>query len=137
MRVVLDTNVMISGIFFPKGAPRKIVEAWKHKKFKIVVSPIILEEYKDTLEDFASRYSLADVAEFFKLVVLNSEYCQAESLPKKVCADPDDDKFIACAFVSKTKIIVSGDKHLLNVSGYRGINVLTPRQFVETYPHIF
>jgi len=59
--------------------------------------------------------------------------CIAEKLPEPVSKDPDDDKFIACAIASKTKIIVSGDKHLLDVSGYKGIEVLTPRQFVEKY----
>jgi uncharacterized protein len=50
-----------------------------------------------------------------------------------VCEDPDDDKFIECAIASKTEIIVSGDKHLLKVTGYQGINVLKPREFVDFY----
>ena len=52
---------------------------------------------------------------------------------EQICADPDDDKFLACALAGKCKTIVSGDKELLKVSGYRGINVMRPREFLEKY----
>ena len=58
---------------------------------------------------------------------------QAPALPEQVCTDPDDDKFLACAVASRTKIITSGDKALLKTSGYAGIEVLTPRAFVDKY----
>ena len=54
-------------------------------------------------------------------------------LQERVCRDPDDDKFLACAVASGTKLVVSGDKALLETSGYAGINVLTPRSFVERH----
>jgi len=133
VKVILDTNVFISGMFFPEGIPRKILLAWKHRKFRIVVSPEILEEYKDTVEDLKERYSTSDALEFLELAMLNSEYCQSSGLAEKVCVDPDDDMFFACAIASKTKIIVSGDKHLLDVSGYHNINVLKPKQFIDQY----
>ena len=50
-----------------------------------------------------------------------------------ICEDPDDDKFIECAFTGKCDIIVSGDKHLLTLVGYQGIKILRPREFVEQY----
>jgi len=56
-----------------------------------------------------------------------------KKLSAPVCRDPDDDKFIACALASKSKLIVSGDKHLLKVSGFRGVRILKPRDFVDTY----
>ena len=133
MKVIIDTNVFISGMFFQGGTPRSILLAWKNKKFRIVVSPEILEEYNDTVKDLQERYSTTDALEFLKLAMLNSEYCQPSALPEKVCADPADDKFLACALASETKVIVSGDKHLLDVSGYNGIEVLSPRRFVEKY----
>jgi predicted nucleic acid-binding protein len=54
-------------------------------------------------------------------------------LKEPVCEDPDDDKFFACAIASASKVIISGDKHLLKVSGYEGIQVLKPREFVDRY----
>jgi predicted nucleic acid-binding protein len=65
--------------------------------------------------------------------MLQAEVVAAPSLPEPVCLDPDDDKFIACAVSSNTHIIVSGDKHLLQVSGCNGVRVLKPRQFVDEY----
>lgn len=54
-------------------------------------------------------------------------------LHEQVCRDSDDDKFLACAIAGKVKCIVSGDKALLNTSGYAGITVMTPRDFVERH----
>lgn len=48
-------------------------------------------------------------------------------------SDPDDDKFLSCAKTAGVEIIVSGDKHLLRVSGWAGIQILPPREFVEGY----
>ena len=53
-----------------------------------------------------------------------------------VCSDPDDDKFLACAIASGSRIIVSGDKHLIKVSGFEGIEVLKPSQFVKRHLQI-
>lgn len=50
-----------------------------------------------------------------------SLFIDTERILLSVCDDPDDDKFVECAIASKTKIIVSGDKHLLKVTGYQGI----------------
>jgi predicted nucleic acid-binding protein len=50
-----------------------------------------------------------------------------------VCVDPDDDKFIAAALASKARLIVNGDKHLLNVNGYAEIDIIRPGDFLRTY----
>jgi len=55
------------------------------------------------------------------------------SLPEQVCEDPDDDKFLAAALVGSAPIIVSGDKHLLRVSGWQNVDVIKPRSFVDRY----
>ena len=58
---------------------------------------------------------------------------EAPPLPAQVCTDPDDDMFIACALASGAKLICSGDKALLATTGFRGIQVITARDFVENY----
>jgi predicted nucleic acid-binding protein len=71
---------------------------------------------------------------FTALLVLHSDLVDApDHLGKLVCADPEDDKFLACALAAGAEIIVSGDKQLLDVTGWRGIEVLRPRTFVEKY----
>ena len=67
------------------------------------------------------------------LVVVEAELCQAKPLGEAVSADPDDDKFIACALSSGSKLIVSGDKPLLDVNGFRVFGILKQRSFVEKH----
>ncbi len=57
----------------------------------------------------------------------------APALAEQVSADPDDDKFLSCALAARTPLIVSGDKHLLRVSGWSGITIVTPRQCTDRY----
>ena len=131
MRIVIDTNVLVSGLFFA-GIPFKILEGIKEGKYRTVVSKDIVDEYKRTIDKLAHQCpDIIDANSQLELIVLSSDICQPPKLIKPVCTDPEDDKFIACAMASKAKIIVSGDRALLNVSGYKGIVVLTPRQFVE------
>lgn len=133
MRIIVDTNVLASGLFFP-GIPLKILKDINQDKYRTVVSQEIVDEYKRTIDKLAERFpDVINANTQLELIVLSSDICQPQKLIEPVCADPDDDKFIACAIASKTKIIISGDKHLLNVSGYKDIEVLTPRQFVEKY----
>jgi predicted nucleic acid-binding protein len=98
-----------------------------------VLSPDIFEEYRRVAEVLHERFSAVDLAGLLELVLVEAEMCQTEPLSEAVSADPDDDKFIACALSSGSKLIVSGDKHLLDVDGYRGIEILKPRPFVDKY----
>lgn len=132
MRVIVDTNVFISAIFF-SGTPYKILDAWRQGHVQLVLSPEILEEYRATGAELASKFPDVDMAPWFELVTTFGKLVQAPPLPEQVCTDPDDDKFLACAIASKTKIVTSGDKALLATSGFKGVSVLTPRQFVDQY----
>lgn len=132
MRVVLDTNVFISGIFFV-GTPFRILEAWKNKKVRLVISPAILEEYRRVAAELSKQFEQIDVTSILELVAINAEIVNDKALPAQVCTDPDDDKFLACAIAAKAKIICSGDKALLNTSGYKGISVLTPGEFYRNH----
>jgi len=132
VKVILDTNVFISGIFF-SGPPHRILQSWREGKVKLVLSPEILDEYRRVAKALNAKYPDVDLTALLELVVIEAEMHQVEPLPESVCVDPDDDKFIACALVSGSKLIVSGDKHLLDVNGYQGVEVLKPRAFVDTY----
>ncbi len=130
MRIVLDTNVLISGIFF-SGLPGQILQAWHSQKLQLLVSVEILDEYFSVAERLKNRYAGVEYDEILGLIVQNAELVQVTDLPEPVCEDPDDDKFLACARAGKTNIIVSGDSDLLKVSGYCGIQVLTPKAFIS------
>lgn len=132
MKVILDTNVFVSGVFF-SGPPFQILAAWRDGKIRLVVSPEILDEYQRVGEILAEDHANIDLKPMLDYVIRNAEIYAAPSLPEAVCEDPDDDKFIACALASGSTVIVSGDKHLLKVSGYQKIEVLKPREFVNRY----
>ena len=132
MRVVLDTNVFISAVFFA-GPPYKILEAWRDGKIRIVLSPEILAEYQRVGVALAELYPGVELDPILDLLTVKAQLIEAPELPEPACQDPDDDKFLACALASKTKILVSGDKHLLKMNGYRGIEVVRPREFLNRY----
>ena len=132
MKVILDTNVFVSGIFF-NGPPHRILQAWRDGKIILVLSPEILEEYRRVADIFAEQFPPVDLGNILAVVEREAEYHAAPHLPTPVSDDPDDDKFLACAIASGTMTIVSGDKHLLRVSGFSGIEVLRPREFMDSY----
>lgn len=132
MRVVLDTNVLVSGVFF-SGKPRRILEAWKNRQIEIVASLEILEEYRRVGERLGNQFEGVSLDPFITLLATNALIVPLRHLTEAVVSDADDDKFFACALAAECRIIVSGDKRVLAASGYGGVEVLTPRTFVESY----
>ena len=132
MKIVVDTNVFISGVFFA-GLPYEILNAWRCGIVRLVISPPIFDEYRRVGVELACRFPKVEFQPWLELVAAEAMMQDAPSIPERVCRDPDDDKFLACAIAGNTKIVVSGDKALLATSGYAGITVFTPRDFVERY----
>ena len=132
MKLIVDTNVFVSGVFF-SGPPFEILDAWRRGKVSLIISPDILSEYQRIGDVLGAKFPGVNLEPWIELLVLKAKLTDAAPLPESVCGDPDDDKFLACGIATGTKLIVSGDKHLLDVSGYQGITVLKPRAFVDRY----
>jgi len=132
VRIVLDTNVFVSGVFFT-GPPFQILRAWQDGKVKLIASIEILEEYDRVGRALARRFPGIDLDPVLDLLAVGAELVSAPDLPEPVCEDPEDDKFLACALAGRSKHVVSGDRHLLKVTGWRGIEVLSPRRFLEDH----
>jgi putative PIN family toxin of toxin-antitoxin system len=130
LRVIVDTNVLMSAIFFG-GTPARILQAWHGATIVLVLSPEIIDEYVRVAERLSARYPGVNVQRILALIVQNAEVVHGNPLPVAVCEDADDDKFLACAVAANVEVIVSGDKKLRAASGYAGIRVVTPRQFVD------
>jgi len=131
MRVVVEANVLVSGVFFG-GMPSRVLEAWRDGKFDLVVSPEILEDYGRVGEKLAAQFTGVSLAPFLALLVMNAEIVEAPELPEQVSRDRDDDKFIACALAGDCRLIMSGDKDLLEISGHQEVKVVAPREFLES-----
>ena len=128
----MDTIVFVSGVFF-NGPPHLILNAWQSGAFELVVSQEILDEYYRVGEILAEEHPKIDLNPILKFVIEHAKVYKPAKLKEPVCEDPDDDKFFACALSRGSRIIISGDKHLLKVSGYQDIEVLKPRVFVDRY----
>ena len=124
--------MFISGIFF-SGPPSQILKAWENQSFQIVLSQQILDEYQRVAEDLSSKFPVIDILQIIELITIHGQFINTQGFDISVCEDLDDDKFIECAVAGKCKTIISGDKHLLKLTGYQGITVLNPRDFVDKY----
>ena len=130
MKVVVDTNVLISGVFFG-GAPARVLEAWRDRKIELVASPEILEEYRRVGEKLEQQFDGLSLGPFLALLVTHAKIVELSPLERQVSRDPDDDTFIACAVAGKCRYIISGDKDLLDLGTFRKIKIVAPREFVE------
>lgn len=132
IRIVLDTNVFMSGIFWA-GNPGKILDAWGNQKIKLIFSKEILDEYIRVGKILSKKYSGVDISPFIDLLTIYGELHQPVKLKSAVSQDPDDDKFIAVALAAKCPCIVSGDIDLLSVNGIFDIKILKPVDFIKQY----
>lgn len=132
IRLVLDTNVFLSGIFW-SGPPSKLLDAWLENKIKMVFSVDILQEYERVGQILSKKYKGVDVKPFIDLVIRYGEMYSPVKLKSAVTCDPYDEMFIATALAGKCKLIVSGDSDLLDVDGYADINIVKPGPFVRKY----
>jgi len=132
VRVILDTNVLMSGIFFG-GPPSKIIDAWLDGRLTFVVSPEIITEYRRVAIRLAEKYPLVKIESLLVSVLRSAEVVAAKSLVSQVCSDKDDDKFIACATSANVSVIISGDGALKAVGEYKGVKILSPSDFLTLY----
>ncbi len=121
----------MSGIFF-KGVPGVIVDAVSTGCLEVVTSLAILKEYYEVARELSATYPIEAIP-IVEQIALRSEILDVPVWEERVCDDPDDDKFLACALAAGVRYIISGDKALLRVSGYQGVHILTPREFVQRF----
>ena len=128
MKVVLDTNIFISGIFW-KGASNKVITNWKEGKFTLVTSLETMSEIIKVLKDFKIKLSDDMIKEWVDLIVRNSIIVEPKEKIDVVKDDTKDNIFIETAVAGNVDYIVSQDNHLLKIKGFRGIKIITPEEF--------
>ena len=127
MRVVLDTNVFISGIHW-NGSSEKIIRAWMNKDFDLVSSLPIIKELVRILMSFKVPLDLDDIS-WWESLILEKAILVVPTEKINIVTDPDDNKFVEAALEGEAQYIVSKDKHLLILKEYGGIKVLHPDDF--------
>jgi len=130
MRIVIDTNVVVSSFLSPTGGPARIFELLNQEAFELLLSEAILEEWKAALNypkiQKLHQLNEAEIAEIIAGFRLIGTLVEPAIIPPVVINDPDDDKFIECAVAGGAEYIISGDKHLNSIREYHGILLLTP-----------
>jgi len=132
VKVVLDTNVLVSSFF--GGKPQQVIALWARGAVTLCLSPAIAEEYIAVVRRLGldGRPELEDLLGLFRQGHCTSFASVVPDL-HVVTADPDDDKFIACAVALQADVIISGDHHLLDMGSYIDIQILTPAEFLLKY----
>ncbi len=133
MKIVLDTNVLISALIVKKGKPGQILR--QITKYKLVTSEEILVEVERVLhyDRIQKRYGLSnkDTNAFMQRLREVSQIIPVTTSVEIIKDDPDDNKFLACALAADADYIISGDTHLTKLGDYQGVSILTPATFLE------
>ena len=130
--VVIDTNVLVSALLFG-GKPGRLIDRWKNRPLRPFLSEEMIDELlrvlaypKFDLSEKEIDYILyAQILPFFDVVEIPAG-------PLIVEDDPQDDMFLRCAEAAGATYIISGDHHLLALTSYKKIPILTPAEFLDT-----
>ena len=131
MRVVFDNNILISaGIFFDSLPAKALLKSYKNKH-EVLASKLTLAELRATFlsSKFDKYISLSNRIDFCELFTDFSSII-TPTISITACRDPKDNKFLELGLSGKADCIVTGDKDLLVLHPFRGISIITPRDFL-------
>lgn len=138
LRTVMDTNVLISGILW-RGVPFQLLKWAEEDRLRIYTSLEILSEVHGVLHYPKFQQHIdnhqASPGELFAKSASLCTVVQVDQVVKSVCSDADDEKFLSCALAANVDVLVSGDKHLLDLKQYQSVRILTAREFYEENLH--
>lgn len=131
MNIVIDTNVLISGLFFG-GYPRDIINASNNGLFNVVASPQIITEYDRVTKEMDERKKgILDFDAFHSFI--NTIIIVFPLIEVNVSRDSKDDMFIECALDSGASYIVTGDEDLLVLKQVNDVKIIKPKDFCEIF----
>jgi putative PIN family toxin of toxin-antitoxin system len=136
VRVVLDTNALVSALLF-SGVSSKLVSLWQNGVIAPLLSREILDEYLRVLSYPKFALSEEEIKELIQEEILPfAEVVKPKRRLRVVRRDPSDNKFLECAVAGKANVIISGDKDLLSLGRYRQIRIQSPAQFLADHPNL-
>lgn len=123
LRIVLDTNVLVSAAVF-SGKPRELVTLAAKRKFVLIASEEIVDEFTEVLGRPQFKKTRLEIRTARNALLMAAKLYKVMSKRKVVKEDPDDDVVINTALDARADYIVSGDPHLLRLSVYKGIKIV-------------
>ena len=134
MRAVLDTNVVTSG-FLWGGVPRQLLQVAREKQLRLFTSTTLLLELSDILAraKFARKLTDAQLSidQLVERYALLATVVHPSHITPTILEDPDDDHVLACALATQVDLIVSGDRHLLDLKEFQGIRIVAAVEAVK------
>jgi uncharacterized protein len=131
MKVVFDTNVVASASFW-RGAPFDCLAAWANGRCEAVVSPALLAEYQETIEELRQEYPNRAFVPWADALAESAALVFPADRATGATPDPADEMVLECALAGEADYIVSGDKkHLLPLREFQGIRIVSPADFLE------
>lgn len=138
LKAVIDTNQFVSSLISKQGPSAQLIDRWREQRFILVTSPEIIAEIQRVLKypHISKKYKLSKSDVQSLLTLIEHEAVVIPKLPAVhvIKDDPDDDKFLACAFAARAEYIVSGDQHLLSLGSYKSISIVTVKEFLLICP---
>ena len=131
MRIVIDTNVVASAVFFG-GRPAELLRMVIRHEHLAVATDEIVDEYQATISYLLGKYDGKKMQLSIVPIFSAMEIIQATS-KVEICRDPDDNKFISCAIDGHCYYVVSGDKDLLSLEQFGNIKIVTVAEFLELF----
>jgi putative PIN family toxin of toxin-antitoxin system len=128
--VVLDTNVLVSGLISPTGSPAKLLRYLTDHSYSLCVSQPIFTEYRATIARF-DHLSKSKRTKFLGRIRQHALWFSPTQVIEAIQKDPSDNKFLECAIEAHCDFILSGDKHLLHLEIFQGIPILLVTDFLE------
>ena len=129
-KATVDTNILISAFVYPGGVVREIINLSLKGYFEINISGKILEEYSKVLR-LKFDWNDAEITDNIKFLKKIAAVVEPDIIIKAVHEDPTDNIILECAVFSGSDVIVSGDKHLLNLKKYKTIPIITPAELLR------
>lgn len=134
LKVVFDTNVIVSGLTASLGYPHEALEAWRRGEVVLLISEPIMDEVVAVLGRPFFRHrrhiSEADLARVKRALETDAVMVSPKKRLRVVEDDPDDDRVLECALEGGADYLVSGNHHLLELREYRGTRIVSPREFL-------
>lgn len=127
MKIILDTNVVVSGIFW-SGPPYEILSAWKENEFQVIITKEIYKEYLRVINKISEDQNITDEWAVF---ILNNSTAVKDKKLFDLSKDKTDNKFLNAAKISNSNFLVSGDEDLLELNEKINIDIVEPRPFLE------
>ena len=130
MRVVVDTNVLVSGMFW-SGPPHRLLSIWARGGFVLCATAAVMEEYFEVIDRLAAKCDRGDLAGRWKTYLFEHAEIFDPDYDYGDCRDPDDAKFVECAVSAGADYLVSGDDDLLTLDQVEGVTILPPAKLLD------